>query len=1017
MASIATYLRLIKNAVYGEDVRDSIHDAISAINDENVNVLDTARDYRNTAQNAAQAASSAAETATTANTAAQEAKETAVTSANQANNAKNSVVEVKDSIEASVAEAVEKATNADNHLAVTDNEINSLKNQLQNVSIDPDDLALEQDAETGLVYPVYKGVRSENGIPLAGSGGGGGTATTADFNATNTTGWLSKTISLGDECVLTFNWYSREQVGENESVANGPGTMTILVNEVQKAVMNIAQGNASVDVGPYLSSGSNTVKVRINDTNGLSKTIKFTIAAMVLEISTTFDASQQYSGLIMYPHTPTGALEKTIHYLMDGVEVGTNVTSVTGRQMTYTFPKQSHGAHRIECYFTCTINGETVRSNTLYHEIICIDPTANETIITSSFNTTKTKQFSNIFVAYNVYNPADLTAEVTIKVNDNVVSEQTVDRTQQVFATRADDIGTMTIEISSGGQTKTFTITVEESDIELKPVTDALALYLSSSGRSNNEANPATWEYNDIKSTFEGFNWTTDGWQPDEDGITVMRVTGDARLTIPYKMFATDFRTSGKTITLDFATSDVMDYDATIISCYSGGRGFIVTPQMVRLASEQSNIGTQYGEDEHISITFTVQKRSENRLILCYINSIPCGTVVYPDDDDFSQAEPVNITIGSNYCTTDIYSIRVYDNDLTSQQVLDNWIADTALIDDMLMRYQHNDVYDEYGNIVISKLPNDLPYMIIECVELPQYKGDKKVVNITYVDPVTPSRSFTATSAQADVQGTSSQYYERKNYKIKYKNGMTMTFNGTHVDGFAIRVGAIVTDTFTMKADVASSEGANNVELAILYNNICPYKTPGQRKNSAVRQGIDGFPMVIFWSDGENVTFLGKYNFNNDKGTEEVFGFVEGDESWEVLNNTSDRVLWKNNDFTVTMVDKDGKTIPAWTNDFEARYPEDNLDYTQLQEFATWVMSTDQSTATGDALASPVTYGETTYTNDTAEYRLAKFKAEAPDYMEMDSVLFYYLFTDIFLMVDSRAKNMFPSFIGSEVSA
>ena len=34
--------------------------------------------------------------------------------------------------------------------------------------IDANDLGLEQDAETGLVYPTYKGVRSPNGIPLSG---------------------------------------------------------------------------------------------------------------------------------------------------------------------------------------------------------------------------------------------------------------------------------------------------------------------------------------------------------------------------------------------------------------------------------------------------------------------------------------------------------------------------------------------------------------------------------------------------------------------------------------------------------------------------------------------------------------------------------------------------------------------------------------------------------------------------------------------------------------------------------
>ena len=60
---------------------------------------------------------------------------------------------------------------------------------------------------------------------------------------------------------------------------------------------------------------------------------------------------------------------------------------------------------------------------------------------------------------------------------------------------------------------------------------------------------------------------------------------------------------------------------------------------------------------------------------------------------------------------------------------------------------------------------------------------------------------------------------------------------------------------------------------------------------------------------------------------------------------------------------------------------------------------------------------EVTHTHDTPEYRLAKYRNELGNYVELDSALFYYLFTELFLMVDSRAKNMFPSFIGEEVAA
>ena len=150
------------------------------------------------------------------------------------------------------------------------------------------------------------------------------------------------------------------------------------------------------------------------------------------------------------------------------------------------------------------------------------------------------------------------------------------------------------------------------------------------------------------------------------------------------------------------------------------------------------------------------------------------GAVQYPIDDDFSQAVPVGITIGSNECTKDLYNIRVYDNGLTRHQVLDNWIAYTQDLAERTARYKRNNVYDAYGQVAIYQLPNDLPYLVLQSAALPQYKGDKKSCNGYFADPLNPLRSFSFADAQNDVQGTSSQYYYVKNFKIKFKNGFSL---------------------------------------------------------------------------------------------------------------------------------------------------------------------------------------------------------------------------------------------------
>lgn len=73
-----------------------------------------------------------------------------------------------------------------------------------------------------------------------------------------------------------------------------------------------------------------------------------------------------------------------------------------------------------------------------------------------------------------------------------------------------------------------------------------------------------------------------------------------------------------------------------------------------------------------------------------------------------------------------------------------------------------------------------------------------------------------------------------------------------------------------------------------------------------------------------------------------------------------------------------------------------------------WVVSTWQDGATGDVLNEVYTgIDGTSYTNDTAEYRLAKFKKEFTEYFNLDFCLIYYVYTFVMLMVDQRAKNMF----------
>lgn len=856
------------------------------------------------------------------------------------------------------------------------------------------------DNATNLLYLTSEGSIIGSGVRVAttgGGGGGGGSTTGYTIDLKNLLESRVITVAEGKKVELKFSYTSADY----EGLDDGPGIGRIIVNDITKQTFTAVQGTNIVDITSYLTVGSNTVKVQVENSESAKKTINYVVTVAAAYLTSNFDVSSPFTGDIPFTYIPTGIATKTVHFELDGEEIGTATVTSSGRQQNFTIPAQPHGAHSLVVWFECDIEGTTITSNEIRFAIICIEE-GNTTPIIAVIpsSNTSVEQYTNIVSKYRVYDPTNLITSITLEANGEVVSTLNVDRTEQTWTYRPMEVGELEQTIRCGNKFATWTYTITESTFEVEAETNSLALYLTSYGRSNSEENPGVWRSGNVSCEFQGFNFVSDGWMQDEDGNTVMRVTGDARLVIPYRIFASDFRTSGKTIEFELATREVLSYDAEVINCFGGGRGFYITAQQLKLASEQSQIGTRYKEDEHIRVTFVVEKKSENRLILCYINGIMSGAVQYPDDDDFSQINPADITIGSNLCTTDIYNIRVYDNSLTRHQILDNWIADTQNPEDRLARFSRNQIYDEYGRVVVSKLPTDLCYLIIQSSELPQYKGDKKTCNGYFVDLLNQDRSFTFQNAEIDVQGTSSQYYYRKNYKIKFKNGFILS-DGSTVYAYQMNDDAVPTSTFTMKADVASSEGAFNVVLAMLYDDLCPYKTPAQEADPRVRQAIEGFPMVMFWDNGDEVEFLGKYNFNNDKGTEEVFGFQNGDESWEILQNGTDRVGWHSADFS-----------HGWQDDFEARYPDKNTNTTRLQALARWLVSTDTDQATGYPI-SPVTYDGVEYTEDTAEYRLAKFSAELADHFVEEAVIFYYLFTEIFLSIDQREKNAFPTYIAS----
>lgn len=830
------------------------------------------------------------------------------------------------------------------------------------------------------LYLAQDGVPIEGSVVALPSGGGGGTSDAITLK--NLLDSNTLTVAVGGEANLEFSFASKED--------DGNGTAYIYVGGILKGTATIVTGDNKLDISEYIGEGANEVKLTCMDIYSNSKSLSYTVNTINLKITSTFDDSQIYSGDISLRYIPYGAIEKTIHFVVDGVDTKA-IVSETGKQQTQVIPAMSHGTHLLKIYATATVGKSEIKSNELLFDILCVEEGATTPMISSAYSIKSVTQGELINIPFMVYDPSNMETEITLTVRqDNEVystSIRTVDRTRQTWSTRDYPVGQVTFTIAYGTISKFHNITVVKNDIDVSVKETDLEFQLRAAGKSNSDNDRDVWTSGDVTTTFEYINWESTGWVNDKNGDTTLRLSGDAKATINFMPFKTDARQTGRTIEMEFAIRDVNNREAVAISCLSGGIGFTVTADTATLSSEQSTIDCKYTDEKKVLVSFVIEPKSDYRLMSVYLNGVQSKVDRYVENDNLQQTTPVNITVGSPYCSVDLYSIRSYNTALTKEEIRDNYIASIQDVGEQLAVYEDNNIYDDFGNLSYSKLQPKIPSMII-IGDMPTFKGDKKKVTIVYYDPQNPSLCFEA-QATIDVQGTSSQWYVVKNFKTKTS------------DAHQLALDQIATKVFTFKADYAEATGTHNTGTANFVQSLYNTPVPPQEVDERVRTTIYGHPGVIFHKKDASAdpVFVGKYNCNHDKGSEETFGFTSDYpdvQSVEFCNNTSDACLFH------------GPIPSEWGDDFEFRYPDGHEDISAFKVMHDWVVSTYQVDATGAELEAEYTGVDgDIHTHDTAEYRLAKFKKEFEEHFDMEYALVYYVYTFFALMVDQRAKNLF----------
>ena len=922
--------------------------------------------------------------------------------------------------------------------------------------------------EGNKLYLAAKGEAISEPVEIVG-GSGGGNASGGSYTITLTNLMENRFMSVtkNESVILKFRYISEDDDGYRD----GAGIGTLTINGSRKMSTTIDQGDNTLDITPYLATGENIVQIRVTNTEGFYRTLSYTVNVVALTLTTNFPIMSTCEGDVAFQYRVTGIGEKKIYFYLDGRDLKAETITADDVTRVKNIPAQPDGAHYLKVYVESTKDGVTVKSEELNIGLLWKSDATTFPMIMFNYTGGERDQGDTITIPYLVFDPhhlASTSIAYTIYNEDGSIYQTRAGEVEPVgkeWHVQDYPAGNVKFEIACRGQSNSINIQIKPSTFDSAIIRDdSLLLEFTAQNRANSDANKDKWSYGDYEATFTNFSWTdVDGWLTDANGGAVLRFLPANEMFIPFKPFDYDIRSTGYTIEVELASHNVRDYDSTLIASFESERGFIVKSQNAILQSQSSGTSVQFKEDERIRVTFVVAKDSTNPLIYIYINGILCSVTPYPLDDNFKQPNPIGLTIGAEDCGIDLYALRFYGRAFNAKEQLNNFICDRSTIAERIAADKRNDILDlanteNEDDIVLSfdKVQSIVPVMIMRCAKLPENKETDKFKgqHIDYIDLLHPEYSFSADDCTFQVQGTSSAKYPVKNFKIKLGSGLTYTQSGETANGWLFDKDlSIETKVFCLKADFASSEHSNNVNLVDYYNDTTPYLMPPQQVESQlvvvgkdpsgndvkvpkVRQGVNGRPIILFWENSETgeLKCQGSYNMNDDKSNEKTFGFKDIDitsiipnpriECWEWCNNNNPLVLFKDaSAFNETKIDEDtGKEYPAWHDDLEPRFPDLDDHYygdepgeiDKIKEVIEWVISTDPDQATGVQFKEPKYHPDyikggldRTFTHDTAEYRLSKFKDEFEQHFILNAMLFYYLFTEVFLLMDSRAKNMF----------
>lgn len=897
---------------------------------------------------------------------------------------------------------------------------------------------------TLVVYEVYnKDTEDETRTVVSShviTGGSGGSATTNIIKIDRVTP-SPFVVTEDDDLVIEYILTATDSSGESIGQCNASWKLGTRVIKTEK----VYPGENFINLTEFISTGSDQkVTLTISDDIGTIQQKTWYVSVVDVKLETTFDDTRYYTAgsPATFTYTPKGAVDKTVHFLLDGEEVDTATSSkaAAGLSASYTVPAHEHGTHLLEAYMTAEINDNTIESNHIVKDIIWYDVESVVPVIGTVYQDFTARQYETTNIKYTVYDPSTETPSVTLRatyVNEDGETVETYNSSlvlssnTDVWAFKTDVIGEHTLTITCGETVKTLKATITELGIEVSPTTAGLEFDFNPVGYSNNDANRIWSDKNTGVSmtVSDNFDWVNGGYQMDEAGDQYFCIKAGTTATINYNLFADDAKANGKEFKVIFKTTNVKSRNTSFISCMDYGIGLDMKVESANIYSSNGNLYSPYCEDDVIEFEFNINKNTDIPMVVTYEDGVGNRPMIYTSDSSFWQTNPAPISIGSQNCDVHIYRMKAYSTSLTDSDILNNFIADARSAEEMIARYTRNQIYKE-GVLDPEYLAEVCPDLRIILVDAPWFTNDKdnKIddTNITMIykngDPVLDN--WTCTGARHSGQGTSSNEYGYSSRNIDLimdtdTSLFTLGDGVTTANTITLTRNSVPTDYLNVKVNVASNENENNAQNARNYSLFNPFIRFARWKDSNVKDCMEFFNCVIFIRERDedisthrefqdtNYHFYSIGNVGDSKKTDDtrvnnkkdpkehtieikdynvpLAEFPTGTEGicseseWKAGNTAYDNLY-------AEYKYKDGKFKSFGNDSYEFRYEMKGITEEQRQ-------------ANIDVWRDMYKFIVTSSDED--------FYAKLKEWFVVDSALYYYLFTERYLMCDNRAKNSF----------